>query len=295
MGSELIMAHVPRSFLLLIGLTALLASCEPQSPDIDLVTLSYHGCADGCRQYTVTVHADGTPRSASPAFETAGDAPAPDARSRIASALAHLPLADVQRCATTTAQPNDFELIVLRFKNGTTKTCTTSASGPEGTTTSDERIRRFFRAAAYPIYTAVLSPQYNRLEDALKRNTLRWIELTTTPCYGNCPSYKVRFLPDGTATMRVFTHQGARAATARISFARVRRAVAQVNVRALAASYPVRSVDTPGAVLTFATSHDRFSIHGADSTTWNNAMTDVVARLDQIVVDATWSPPLPTQ
>jgi hypothetical protein len=111
-------------------------------------------------------------------------------------------------------------------------------------------------------------------------------------CYGSCPAYTVDFtrnnqarIDDGYGRCEVHAH-------ATVPFERVRYALSESGAEELQPAYPLISVDTPSARLTFRTATATYESNGPDATGWGAPLRAAVDRIDQLVLDTVWSRPL---
>ncbi|MDE2481787.1 MAG: hypothetical protein KGN02_06320 [bacterium] len=278
------MVGISRPLLLVALAAALLASaCAHRGPGVVRVAISVQTCDRGCRSFQTSFSKDGS--SASPAFEWSGDAG--NAREPIARALAALPLEAIERCPKDGGATNlDRALVGVHLTDGRNVFCTISARGPVGNATDAERIRAYAQQWGWPIYRVTLGAQYGILVDAIRSNHVRWLDFKRTGCYGSCPAYDARFDRDGSAT--IVRRERGRTSTLhlRVPFDEVRHALESSHPEALLPGYPHIAQDTPGATITLQLPGHRFTIRGPDSAAWNAPMSQLVARLDQIVEDA---------
>lgn len=134
--------------------------------------------------------------------------------------------------------------------------------------------------------------RWSALADAFRRGGLRTIALEARGCYGFCPTYLVTFASDGNATIHARGRNCDVHARAVVPFRRVVEAARSAGAAMLRPSYPARAVDTFGARITLATAHQVFVSDGPDSTSWGPEFLATESRLDQIVRDTNWFPPL---
>jgi hypothetical protein len=136
------------------------------------------------------------------------------------------------------------------------------------------------------------SPLAKEAIDDFRSGTLRAIGLEARGCYGWCPIYLVTFASDGNATIHARGPHCDVHAKAVVPFRRVLEAAGSAGAAALRPTYPIKAVDTFGARITLATAHQVFVSDGPDSTGWSPEFLATESRLDQIVRDTNWSPPL---
>lgn len=121
------------------------------------------------------------------------------------------------------------------------------------------------------------------------------VEFDANGCFGTCPSYVVRFLSNGSATLTGGAGPGSPAPTHRatIPFERVGDLLTSVNFASLERSYPIHGEDMFGAA--FALRYrDGFTydVKAPDETSWPPQFNALFARVDQLVLDTRWTPPL---
>jgi len=121
-------------------------------------------------------------------------------------------------------------------------------------------------------------------------SALSIVEYRANGCYGTCPAYTVRFLPNDHATFI----SGKNHCRATISFEIVRDILRASDVTELASRYAFRTVDVFGAHLHLRY-RDGFSFDSdaPDRTQWSAQFQELSDRIDQVVLDATWTPRLP--
>jgi hypothetical protein len=136
----------------------------------------------------------------------------------------------------------------------------------------------------------MLKERHEAIASGLRENTLRFIRLETTPCMGTCIAYSVTFLPNNSARIDARGPHCHVVAGAAIPFSRVR--TASYGGANLLPFYPRKWTDSPGSTITFGTAHKQYASDGTDSMVWTAAFREVRGRLDQIVRDTQWSPPL---
>jgi hypothetical protein len=128
--------------------------------------------------------------------------------------------------------------------------------------------------------------RFKRLAVAFDANAVRSIELETLGCYGPCSHYRVTFTNANAATI-----DGRCTATSSIPFARVLEASA--GVRYLLPHYASNTIDAFGARITvWLLDGTSYTSEGYASKDWDDYFLVAETRLDQIVRDAAWSPPL---
>ena len=269
---------------------ATLAACAPKLSDVTSVDTNYALCINGCRTFSISFD-----RSGSYAIDPDTDAPVRgSARGMVEDAFKHLPLADVARCPRArTATDMDNLTIVVHLRGNRALYCNEPASGSDNDAHSAaDRLRAYAKFQAAAIYNAALRERQIDLTNALRDDTVRFVELDRTGCFGNCPEYHARFRRTGASALSL---TGPRCAvrTASVSFERVRAALWEAGAQYLAPSYPRMWVDTSGASLIISTSKETVRSNGPDAISWGPEFSRTVARLDQLVLDTPWNPPLP--
>jgi hypothetical protein len=263
-------------FFLLFGLVAL-AACTPSRSDIQRIDIAEQLCIDTCRSFSLSLPAD----------EPSG----------FRAALDALPIDAVVRCASRhddVEAPDDLT-VVIALQCGRAYVCHETAAGPSHAQypTDAVKIRAFVDPVGWGIYQRTLASRRTTIERALRTNTVQAVELTRSGCYGTCRAYDVTFLPTGTARIVYGIARCRIHARASIPFERVRDALFETGAERLQPSYPLLSIDAPGATVAIATPSGRFISSGPDANAWGPELRRLVDRLDQIVVDTDWSPPLP--
>lgn len=268
---------------------ATLAACVPNLSDVTNVYTSYTLCINGCRAFSISFDRTGS-------YTIDADTGAPirgRAQSLVDDAFKYLPLADLARCprARTVASMDNLT-IVVHLKGSRVLYCTETASGTDDPHSSADRLRTYARLQTSAFYSAVLRRRQSDLTDALREDAIRSVELRRTGCFGNCPAYRVRFRRSGPSDLLVI---GPRCAvrSASVSFERVRAALWEGGATYLEPSYPRMWVDSSGASLAISTQKETIRSEGPDSMSWGPEFSGTVARLDQLVLDTPWNPPLP--
>lgn len=276
--------------ILALCLLASLTACAPKLSDVTSVDTKSTLCINGCRTFSISFD-----RSGSYTIDPDTDAPVRGrARGMVEEAFKNLPLADVARCPRAhTGTTIDNLTIVVHLRGNRALYCAEPASGSDNDAHSAaDRLRVYAKLQAAAIYNAALRERQTDVTDALRDDTVRFVELDRTGCFGNCPAYHVRFRRAGWSELSMI---GSRCAvrTATVSFERVRAALWEAGAQYLAPRYPRMWVDTAGASLTISTPKETIRSDGPDSMSWGPEFSITVARLDQLVLDTPWTPPLP--
>jgi hypothetical protein len=261
----------------LLGFVAL-AACTPSPRDIQRIDIMDQLCIDTCRSFSISLSADEP--------------------SAFQAALDSLPVDAVVSCASRhdDIETNDYLTVTIALQNGRAYVCHETAAGPTHAhqhVPDDVKIRAFVDSVGWGIYLRTSASRRAAIERAIRTNTVQAVELTRSGCYGTCPVYDVTFLPTGSARIVYGIARCRIQARASIPFERVRDVLFETGAEWLQPSHPLLSVDTSGATIAIATAQGRFVSGGPDSSSWGPELQSLIDRLDQIIVDADWSPPLP--
>lgn len=279
-----------RSLLLLIGLAAL-AACTPNARDVASVETWYRVCVNGCTTFDIGLSRDGSAFLRSPDGKTMPVRVSP----RIAREMFGAPpIAATINCpARHDASSIDDNLFVrITLRDGHQYFCEETATGPTFGRSDEIMVRDYVTVVGYSAYWDALASRRTAIDRAIRRNGLERVRLERTACFGQCPAYTVDFRRTG-AQIVEYKNGCVIRSRADVPLERVRYALLAANASFLEPQYPLRAIDTPGATITIVTSEGTYAASGGDATSWGPIFASAVQRLDQIVVDAAWSPPLP--
>ena len=127
---------------------------------------------------------------------------------------------------------------------------------------------------------------------------LTMVEYDAHGCFGTCPAYAVRFHADGHAEIDDFDVLTRARVNARadVPFATIVHVLQTSQFTELQRRYRVRVVDVFGAGLHLRYRDGfRFDSDAPDRTEWSDEFAQIAARLDQVVLDTQWTPPLPAR
>lgn len=251
-------------------------SCAPPTDDVTAITASYVRCFESCRTFDLSLD---RAQIADPA---------------VAQAFADLPLDAIEHCPGPSAtEASDHLMLMVAFGPHHLVACHEPASGETQGNGAAARIRAFVATEMRNIHEAMMRPRRAAILDALRNDTLQGVLLKRTGCYGSCPAYTLHVARDGTAVIDAVMERCKVHARATIDFTRVRDALFSSGASGLEPTYPLVWVDTPGATLTLELPNATFSSTGPDARSWGEPFREVLARLDQLVLDTHWSAPLP--
>jgi len=270
-------------------LLALAACAKPAA--VQRIAARYELCSGGCAGFSIEIEANGQYRIfQSP---TAPDVVGTLTRIQRESTFGGLPLAAIERCVPPTGEtPFDSLSLTAVLRDGSTRTCQETASGVSRGLAPDAAVRAYVRLMIGAITYSAFEPRREAIREALSGDTLSSARLVRGPCYGSCPSYTVDFTRDNQALIVDGYGRCQVQARARVPFERVREALLESDAAALEPAYPLISVDTPGATIVLRTASATYSSNGPDATAWGAPLRAAVERLDQLVLDTAWSPPL---
>jgi hypothetical protein len=128
------------------------------------------------------------------------------------------------------------------------------------------------------------------IESAMRGRLLQSVTLETLGCFGTCPPYRVEFFSNGRASIDL--GPGLCKASATVPFGHIAYAVRLAP--GLLPDYPTGGViDGFGARISLQMSDGTTSISaGLSESSWDRAFAITESRLDQIVRDTRWSPPI---
>lgn len=277
------MGVIPRPYALaILAFAAIVSACAPKMDDVTEIDAGYALCQIGCRAYTVQLRRNGT--------YVVNDVLQGKVRGGILlDAFSNLPLNEISRCAKPSLTQMDDIYLSVQLRDHTRRTCQITASGTWRGTSPEIRVRQFVALNLNGVYFEALLPRRTAIHAALRDNTLTSVEFTRTGCLGDCPSYDVVFSSDGNAT---FSERGCPKRSGLVPFDRVRTALWESNAALLAPSYPHNAVDTPGASIALSIGRRVITSEGRDAASWGPEFTHALERLDQVVADSTWNPPL---
>ncbi|MGC8485782.1 MAG: hypothetical protein ACP5O6_09145 [Candidatus Baltobacteraceae bacterium] len=206
-----------------------------------------------------------------------------------------LPVTQIEHCVrASTITDLDYAVLGMLDSPGHWTTCSQSASRAVPAQAGESAILGYILSEGYAAYRSALQGRYDAIGRALRTGGLTQVHLDMYGCYGNCPAYKLDIYRNDFARIRMQRiYCRPLIATATVPFNRVVRALAESDAPLLQPSYPTVSEDTPGASLTLRTKHASFTTAGPDVTGWDSIFSTTVARLDQIVLDTSWTPALP--
>ncbi len=274
------------------SLLLLVTSCAPKPEDIARIDVDYLRCINGCTSFSIDVRRDGTytiPDAFHSNTGTRGRFSPRDTK-----ALRDLPLGALERCAALNLPwtSEDHAALFVTLLDGRALRCQVPASGPVRGASPEAAVRAYVRLGAREYYDAALAPPRNAPARAVALDPLDGGTLTRTAGFCPGPAYTFRVARDGAATIVTPRRCGINS-RAHIPFDRIRDALFAANVGHLEPSYPLRSEDTAGATLSLDIASQTYVSKGPDDMSWGPVFRDAVERLDQIVLDTNWSPPLP--
>jgi len=121
------------------------------------------------------------------------------------------------------------------------------------------------------------------------------VEFDANGCFGDCPAYVVRFYPSGAATLDGADFPGSpvHVHRATVPFNRINDLLVSVSFAHLERSYPIHGVDMFGAAFALRYRDGfRYDVKAPDETSWPPQFNALFARIDQLVLDTRWTPPL---
>jgi len=186
--------------------------------------------------------------------------------------------------------PATFASIVVSYRDGRYQQVPVPVD--PGMFAGTRRLSQWMNTFAFEATEVLMKDRWRVLADAFRRGSFRAISLEARGCYGWCPIYLATFNSNGTATLHARGPRCDMRAKAIVRFRRVLDAVRSGHAATLRPAYPIQAVDTFGARITLTTAHQVFISDGPDSTSWGPEFLATESRLDQIVRDTKWSPPL---
>ena len=273
---------------LLIGTAAMLSlfACghSETNRDIAHVTIFYSECAH-CSEKTYVINNDGTMAFGGTTSFVARD-------SRAAAAMIKSFPVDQLRWASSNnvriRQSLTLAFVRVDFRDGTHVDASVPAADSP-TYPEIGRLEGWLSLAMHVSRAVAFGPRARAIDEALKKNLLTSVRLEMFGCFGSCPAYTVTFTRQG-ATIVDSGPGCIRKARASIGINRVAAALREGEASQLLPAYPIQWVDTRGARITLVVNGRTYESEGRDAVTWQRPFDTTVARLDQIVSDAAWTP-----
>lgn len=274
--------YLLRSSIVAVAIV-LLSGCAPKLADVSEIDAGYTLCQVGCTNYTVQIKRDGS--------YVVNDVLTGKAVGGVVSdVFSNLPLADLSACAAPSPLTQmDHIYLTVQLPDRRSLTCQVTATGDRRGKSPDSRIRQFVALNMSGVYFDALLPRRTAIHEALRANALASVEVKRTGCFGMCPNYDALFKSDGSATL---VQRGCPTRYATVPFDRVRTALFESGAELLAPRYPYSTEDTPGATIMLSMKGRTITSEGADAASWGPEFAETIARIDQLVADTTWSPPL---
>ncbi len=271
----------------------------PRADQITKIAVTQNICDPHCRFWGATLYPGD-------AEDISGDAPEDDMRTR-AFRGTFAALADwLPRTTFFTGKsdyrrdPDPADSTYVTAWTGTTERQVAIPSS-EPVTAGDRSMFDLHRFASF-VGSSVYAAHYKARADMKKRlanlRELALVEYDAKGCYGTCPAYAVRFYPDAHATISTFDPltRGRVDARAMVPFTTIVHVLQTCQFTELRTRYRLRTADVFGASL-----HLRyrdgftFDSEAPDESQWSDQFGQIAARLDQVVLDTQWTPPLPAR
>jgi hypothetical protein len=272
-------------FLGLLVATLIFSACTSgriTNTDITSVMISGKMCED-CFD-VVTLRRGGAIQSSTGALFTSDP-------KFVSDAFKQLPLGTLHTFAhkLDIIGPTNVVSLIVGYANGAYENVAVPVNG--GTSEPElAALGRQVESVADSARYLLLRDRGHAIERALRENSLRSIQLEMTACMGTCPAYTVIFSSDGTAKIRDRGPGCDTSARASVPFHRVRDAAGAGAW--LLPYYPRKWTDTPGASITYAAARFQYVSYAPDEMEWTSRFRGVASRLDQIVRDTQWTPPI---
>jgi len=157
-------------------------------------------------------------------------------------------------------------------------------------------LRHFIEAVDASVADARSSSRQALVARLTDYQHVRSIQMQVGGCLGSCRGFDVSFGRNGKAQIEYTLprdYPNRSSAIAFVDFARVLRILKETGYESLRPQYPYSVTDTEVTRLIVRYSHFTYTVYAPDSTSRPAVLTEILGRVDQLVEDANWQPPLP--